>query len=384
MTQDRSANERISAWLREEAPAQVPDRVLEATFEGIRHDRRRAIPWWRYSPMTRTPAAIAVGATAVLFLAIGVALVVRPGPSVSNVPSPSPSATSTPSVSPTQSPTASPSPTLAPVSGLDGRFVFSSDRSGNREIYVMNPDRTGLQQLTNDPADDRLPTWSPDGQRIAFTSNRTGENEIWVMNADGTEQTQVTTAVKGERARWSPDGSQLVVAAGLPSPDPLYLITLDGEDPRVLLDPADHGLEMASDPFWAPGDRIGFTALGDRGFTDLYTVGTDGTSLRQLTTTNAEDGSGSWSPDGQWIAFQSDEDNGCIYRINADGTGLTKLKPGCGQGFGTTWSPDGTRIGWAGGAHGPDDIHVMNADGTDQVVLTTTRDIYDLSWADRP
>ena len=325
--------------------------------------------------MTRfSPAAIAVGA----------AMVLRPGPSVGDVPSASPSATSTPSASPTLSPTASPSPTLAPVTGLPGRFVFSSDRSGNREIYVMNPDRTGLQQLTNDPAYDALPSWSPDGQRIVFMSDRTGESEIWVMNADGTDLTQVTTTLHGDLARWSPDGSQLVVAARAPSPESLYLIALDGGEPRILLDPADHGLEMAYDPFWAPGDRIGFTALGDRGFTDLYTVGSDGTVLRQLTETTAEDGSGSWSPDGRWIAFQSDEDDGCIYRINADGTGLTKLKPACSQGFGTTWSPDGTKIGWAGGAHGPDDIHVMNPDGTDQVVLTTTRDIYDLSWAESP
>src|SRR5258705_6027176 len=98
MTQDRSVDERISAWLLEEAPDQLPDRVLHATFERTRVSRRRrAFLGWR-SPMNRiTPTAFAVGAAAILVIAVGVALLPRSNPSVGARPSPSPTPSNQPS-----------------------------------------------------------------------------------------------------------------------------------------------------------------------------------------------------------------------------------------------------------------------------------------------
>ncbi|HIF97442.1 MAG TPA: hypothetical protein EYQ54_10535 [Myxococcales bacterium] len=51
-------------------------------------------------------------------------------------------------------------------------IAFSSDRDGNREIYVMNPDGTAQADVTNHPAHDNEPAWSPDSTGIAFESNR--------------------------------------------------------------------------------------------------------------------------------------------------------------------------------------------------------------------
>jgi TolB protein len=67
--------------------------------------------------------------------------------------------------------------------------LFSSKSSfGDRDIFIVNIDGSGLTNLTNHPGDDVDPVWSPDGERIVFVSNRDGDLEIYLMDADGTNQ----------------------------------------------------------------------------------------------------------------------------------------------------------------------------------------------------
>ena len=94
-----------------------------------------------------------------------------------------------------------------PPPPLGDMIAFESDRDGNFEIYVMNADGTGQTRLTDHPAADRYPAWSPDGAMIAFTSTRDGNDEIYVMNADGTGQARLTNSpVSDSRPSWSPTG----------------------------------------------------------------------------------------------------------------------------------------------------------------------------------
>ncbi len=65
------------------------------------------------------------------------------------------------------------------------KIAFTSDRDGDEEIFVMNANGTGVQQLTDNDDGDWNPAWSPNGNKIAFTSDRYGDWEIFVMNADG-------------------------------------------------------------------------------------------------------------------------------------------------------------------------------------------------------
>ncbi len=70
---------------------------------------------------------------------------------------------------------------------MGNKIVFQSNRDGNWEIYTMNSDGTDLRNITNDPADDTDPSWSPDGTKIVYASTRGGldEPEIFVINAAG-------------------------------------------------------------------------------------------------------------------------------------------------------------------------------------------------------
>jgi len=75
-------------------------------------------------------------------------------------------------------------------SPVDDRIALVSNESGDGdEIYVIRSDGTGLLRLThNEHIWDKFPTWSPDGSQIAFWSNRTGNKQIWLMGSDGSGQ----------------------------------------------------------------------------------------------------------------------------------------------------------------------------------------------------
>ena len=86
------------------------------------------------------------------------------------------------------------------------------DQAGNsqaRDVYIMNVDGTGLQQLTQHRAEDDAPAWSPDGKKIAFVSYRNVlEGGIFIMNTDGSNIVELTNSGE-DYPSWSPDGTQL-------------------------------------------------------------------------------------------------------------------------------------------------------------------------------
>ncbi|MHA2620994.1 MAG: right-handed parallel beta-helix repeat-containing protein [bacterium JZ-2024 1] len=101
-----------------------------------------------------------------------------------------------PSGSPLTNITNNPAEDIEPSFSPDcSQIVFVSNRDGNYEIYRMNRDGSNVTRLTNDPAEDRQPDWSPDASRIAFSSSRTGSFQIYTMNsADGSNVQQRTTS----------------------------------------------------------------------------------------------------------------------------------------------------------------------------------------------
>ena len=74
------------------------------------------------------------------------------------------------------------------------RIVFSTPDGGNTNIYTVHADGTGLARLTTDANEDVEPSWSPDGAHIVWSSNFDGRMNIWIMNADGSGKTQLTNA----------------------------------------------------------------------------------------------------------------------------------------------------------------------------------------------
>jgi Tol biopolymer transport system component len=213
---------------------------------------------------------------------------------------------------------ATPSPVQAdsqPEAGLlpipsDRLIAFTSRRDGNEEIYVMNAAGRDLANLTDHPAADNLPAWSPDGQRLAFVSDRSGKPEVYSMDASGSALTPLTDLpnVKGFASlSWSPDGTRLAVEALLPHQATgelygrVFLIQADGSG---ILDLTHNDLpKRVSNPQWSPGGEWVSFVQGGEGPRHLRSVQPDGTRDTQLTPRTRNTRAFRWSPDGARLAY---------------------------------------------------------------------------------
>ena len=210
------------------------------------------------------------------------------------------------------------SPSLSPDRQ---RVVFSTQRDGNSELYVVNADGSGLTRLTNSPGPEFVGSqaWSPDGSRIVFTSSSEGQqsSEIYVMNADGTGVVRLTQdGAYNISPAWSPDGASIAFCrfgAGFTGIDIYRMSAIDGSGIA----------KVASDgcsPAWSPdGSRIAYTSGVNNEFAppSLAVIGVDGTGFMELNWGSAY--AVSWSPDGSEIAFASGQFATAIWIVSFDG-----------------------------------------------------------------
>ena len=218
------------------------------------------------------------------------------------------------------------------------RIAFGSDRDGNSEIYVMNADGTNQRRLTNHPKNDWSPSWSPDGKRIAFMSDRdehahpihdwrSPTSEIYVMDANGGNQQNLTNDPHNDRSpSWSPDGKHIVFSSDrdghfrsrFGTTSEIYVMDADGGNQQNIT----NNPSADKDPSWSPnGKRIAFSSTRN-GQTDIYVMDANGGNQQNITNHPDRDWHPSWSPDGERIAFVSSRTrdlNRDIYVMDADG-----------------------------------------------------------------
>lgn len=257
--------------------------------------------------------------------------------------------------------------------GNNGRLAFSSYTGNNEfdtEIFTINPDGTGLTQLTsNARIDEAEPKWSPDGKRILYLRNRrpVGDSDLWVMNADGSGQTQLTEGrpiLAGPT--WSPDGSKVAfVSRPNGSQSDIYVMNADGSGIRRLTNSSATEYALS----WSPdGTKIAIARDND-----VYVMSANGGDATNLTNGRIYRGGLSrsidWSPDGSKIAFHfycSPLECHSVFIMEPDGSGLRRISNG-----GTvSWSPDGTQIAVLYGAPFETRILVMNPDGSNARSVT--------------
>lgn len=182
------------------------------------------------------------------------------------------------------------SPSLSP----DGEaIVFVSARDGSEDVYLFDVSSRQTTRLTEDPASDNTPAVSPDGRRIAFSSSRTGAGDIYLMNEDGSHLVRLTDHPANDAApTWSSDGRRIAFMSQRDGNWEIYSMTANGTEPVRLTD------HPASDqyPSWA-GEQIVFMSSRGGDF-EVYVMNGDGTSPTRLTLEPSMDGYPVWASAG--------------------------------------------------------------------------------------
>ena len=291
------------------------------------------------------------------------------------------------------------------------KVVFVSDRTtgtgvdnptGDNEIFSMNPDGTGVKQLTFNDVDDAEPALSPHGTKIAYmsrgdqASNPEGDIEIYAMKAsDGSGKKNLThngSDVDDYSPVFSPDDtkvayqSQGVQPSNLQGDYDVYRVNASDGTANKNLTNNGAGVGDFFPDFSPDGTRIAYTSEGPQasnpeGDREVYRMSAaDGTGKKNLTNNKAAyDHSPDFSPGGKTIAYESGGKQASnpqgdyeVYRLNAsDGTGKKNLT---NNGEGVTdaspvFSPDGTKIVYE--SYG---TQTTNAEGDDEVYRLKTLD----------
>lgn len=216
-----------------------------------------------------------------------------------------------------------------PVPETSGRYLWAVYNSF--DVFVANPKGKIIKQLTNAKGYDAEATISPKGDKIVFTSDRSGDLELWTMDIDGKNQKQITFGLGYDGgAFFSPDGKKLVFRASRPTTEAeqtdykdllkkglvaptnmeIYTCNVDGSDLKQITK-----LGKAN---WAPyyhpsGKKIIFSSNhhSKKGYDfQLYMINEDGTGLEQITSESMFNAFPMFSYDGKKLIFSSNRNNG--------------------------------------------------------------------------
>lgn len=253
------------------------------------------------------------------------------------------------------------------ATGRDGiartRIAFANNKTGHKEIWVMDYDGENVKRLTNDRSISLLPRFSPDGRRLAYTGYKDGNPDLWMLDLE-TGHAKLFSDAQGLNIAggFSPDGTRLLMTLSRGKSPNLYVKDVAGGEPERLT--SHFGAD--STPTFSPDARqVAF--VSDRsGNPQIHVLDIPTKKITRLTNMNWCDAP-AWSPTGEWIAFSGrahNKDKMDIFLVDVTGGQLRQLTKGEGSNEDPAWSPDGRFLAFSSTRGKRSQIWVMDSDGS--------------------
>jgi len=260
------------------------------------------------------------------------------------------------------------SPPPKPTKEHIGRIIFTCTRGDFNQLCMINADGTGYQQLTKLEAHSYYPVYSPLGGSVVYASNQNGGFfDLFLFIFDGARLIRLTNNIGNVISpSFSPDGSRVLFAnRAAEGPTSLWTISATGENADLLY--AGPNTIVATD--WSPlGDRIAFAMQVDQPDAyEIFIMDADGANVRQLTRgLPGIGGSVDWSPDGRYLLiYAGPPGDKNIFMIDVAAETAAQLTIG-GNNAACSFSPDGQWIAFNSLRNNDQaDIFIMRTDGSD-------------------
>jgi len=256
------------------------------------------------------------------------------------------------------------------------QIAFVSNRTGDKEIYVMDYDGNNQRKLTAIRDIAIAPNWSPIDDRITYTAWRNGRPQIEVLTATGEKHGfEQPTGVTNSISSWSPDGKSVVYTSYRTGNTEIYWADADGANAKRLTNSPTIDTSPSINP--ATGRQIAFIS-GRSGTPQLYTMDSDGTNIVRITEEGGDAENPAYSPDGKMIAFawQKPKSNGFdIYLYDIGMRKFTPLTSDSRSNERPTWAPDGKHIAFHSSRSGSPQIYSMTVNGSKVRQLTSAAGI---------
>jgi TolB protein len=263
------------------------------------------------------------------------------------------------------------------------KIIFVSDRSRQKEVWMMDPDGSNQRQITNFRSLSIMPAIAPDSSKIAFTSYARGNPGIFVFALDPVRQLQFYNQVASlnETPDFTPDGKQIVYSSSASGWAQIYIANLDGSNLRRISSSSAIEVEPKVNP--KTGSEMVFVS-GRSGPQQIYRMNMDGADVERLTPGEGEAGNPSWNPNGQYIAFSWTQGyasgNFNVFIMDVATRNYTQLTHGEGRNENPSWAPDGQHLVFMSTRTGSHQIWTMLADGTQLKQLTTQGNNWTPVW----
>jgi TolB protein len=225
---------------------------------------------------------------------------------------------------------------------LGGSIVYASNQNGgffDLFLYVFNGSR--LLRLTENIGNVISPSFSPDGQTILFANRAAdGPTSLWTVKNTG-ENAKLLYAGPNTivSADWSPDGNTLAFAMAVDRPDAyeIFLMDTDASNIRQIT----YGLEgIGGSLDWSPDGKYLLIYAGPSGDKNIFRIDVEAKVAEQLTN-GGNNAACSYSPDGQWIAFNSlrNDDQADIFIMRSDGSSMRQITDNPEPDWQPQWEP---------------------------------------------